>query len=154
MEDKLITVKSFQDVIEAEVAKGLLESSGIKSYIFKDDCGGMRPHFQTTLGVEVKVISGDYKDASNLLNSIESPSQKHPFSIPENFGVISSMLAWIFLICGPIISFRGLFGYVNSELEKRNFVIFGISLIIIGIILEIWSKRMKKISIEKKDRLQ
>ena len=37
MANKMITVASFSSDFEAEIAKGKLQSSGIDSFIFKDD---------------------------------------------------------------------------------------------------------------------
>ena len=59
MTNKLITIASFSSDFEAEIAKGKLQSSGIESFIFKDDCGGMRPHMLLTAGVQLKVIERD-----------------------------------------------------------------------------------------------
>ncbi|MCK4400961.1 DUF2007 domain-containing protein [bacterium] len=40
----LICIKNCNNRVEAELAKGLLESSGIEAIVSADDCGGMRPH--------------------------------------------------------------------------------------------------------------
>jgi len=67
MTNKLITVASFSSDFEAEIAKGKLQSLGIESFIFKDDCGGMRPHMLLTAGVQLKVSDRDFSEARNIL---------------------------------------------------------------------------------------
>ena len=67
MASKIITVASFNSDFEAEIAKGKLQSSGIDSFIFKDDCGGMRPHMLLTAGVQLKVSEQDWSEAKNIL---------------------------------------------------------------------------------------
>ena len=67
MTNKLTTIASFSSDFEAEIAKGKLQSSGIDSFIFKDDCGGMRPHMLLTAGVQLKVIERDLPEARNVL---------------------------------------------------------------------------------------
>ncbi len=37
--------------LEAEIAKGTLEESGIDVFISRDDCGGMEPQLQMTEGI-------------------------------------------------------------------------------------------------------
>jgi hypothetical protein len=63
----LKTIAIFSTDIEAELIKGKLESSGIDSFIFKDDCGGMRPHMQLTDGVQLKVNDADFETAKVIL---------------------------------------------------------------------------------------
>jgi hypothetical protein len=50
MTNKLITVASFSSDFEADIARGKLQSSGFASFIFKDDCGGMRSIWGRTKG--------------------------------------------------------------------------------------------------------
>lgn len=68
MTNKLITVASFSSDFEAEIARGKLQSYGIDSFIFKDDCGGMRPHMTLTAGVQLKVTDQNRLEAKNILN--------------------------------------------------------------------------------------
>lgn len=63
----LKTIATFSTDIEAELLRSKLESSGIDSYIFKDDCGGMRPHMQLTDGVQLKVADADFETAKDIL---------------------------------------------------------------------------------------
>jgi len=72
MTNKLTTIASFSSDFEAEIARGKLQSSGIDSFIFKDDCGGMRPHMLLTAGVQLKVSERDSSEARNVLQYEET----------------------------------------------------------------------------------
>ncbi len=64
----LISIGFFQSRIEAEIAKGLLESNGIKSVIFAEDLGGWRPYpISYSYGVELKVDTKDAEEAKRIL---------------------------------------------------------------------------------------
>lgn len=64
----LVTVSSYPSRIEAEVAKGLLESNGIKSAITADDAGGMEPYpMSNSYGVRLKVSEEDFEKAQEIL---------------------------------------------------------------------------------------
>ncbi len=69
MSSKYVEIKIFSNEIDAEIAKGLLAENGIPSQILKDDCGGMRPHLQLTLGVHLSVSAEDVEAAKRLLKS-------------------------------------------------------------------------------------
>jgi hypothetical protein len=63
----LKTLKIFNSRINAEVIRSLLESYGIKSWIFSDDAGGMYPAQASTIGVRLMVDENDFKTATNIL---------------------------------------------------------------------------------------
>lgn len=66
---KLVTVNSYSSRTEAEIAKGLLESNGIKSVIISDDAGGMYPFpMASKFGVELKISEKDLVKAKELLD--------------------------------------------------------------------------------------
>jgi hypothetical protein len=44
MSDDLVVIRTFLNMVDAELARGALESAGIDSMIRADDCGGLRPH--------------------------------------------------------------------------------------------------------------
>ena len=63
----LKTLKIFNSRIDAEVIRSLLESYGIKSWIFSDDAGGMYPAQVSPIGVRLMVNENDFKTATNIL---------------------------------------------------------------------------------------
>ena len=69
--DKRI-IAEYDNAVEAEIAKGQLESAGIPSFVFKDDAGGIYPQLQYASGVYLVVRESDYDEAHNILSEIES----------------------------------------------------------------------------------
>ena len=65
--ENLTTLKIFNNRIEAEVLRSLLESSGIKSWILSDDAGSMYPAQASMYGVRLMVRDEDFKTANALL---------------------------------------------------------------------------------------
>ena len=65
--ENLTTLKIFNNRIEAEVLKSLLESSGMKSWILSDDAGSMYPAQASINGVRLMVRDEDFKITSELL---------------------------------------------------------------------------------------
>jgi len=63
----LITVGSFPNRIEAELAQGALEAAGIESFVMADDAGGLQPGLWLS-GVRVLVRDPDAVRALELLN--------------------------------------------------------------------------------------
>ena len=138
MSEKIVTIKSFSSAVEANLVKGKLESSGIPAFVFKDDLGGMRPHLQLTSGVNLKVRRKDAKRALKILEQSVSPkvqSSKHLRL--ESIVAISSLLAWALWAAGCVFI---LTGYTSGKV----YYYIGTSLIIIGIICEIYSRRKKR----------
>jgi hypothetical protein len=69
--DDLVAVKTFGSRLEAELARGLLESHGIPSFIRADDAGGMRPPpFQFSAGAQLIVRSIDAIPARRVLRGL------------------------------------------------------------------------------------
>ncbi|HZE72109.1 MAG TPA: DUF2007 domain-containing protein [Pyrinomonadaceae bacterium] len=62
-----VVVRIFSNAIEAEMAKQLLQDGGIRSFVFKDDAGGMEPHLQLTRGVRLVVNRTDAESAHQIL---------------------------------------------------------------------------------------
>jgi hypothetical protein len=67
MDDSLVTVGTFLNHIEADLAKSALEAAGIESLILSDDCGGVRPHLWMG-GIKLLVRDDDAQRAIEILN--------------------------------------------------------------------------------------
>jgi hypothetical protein len=65
--DVLVTIRTFTNLLDAEVAVEHLESHGIPASIKKDDTGSLRPHLQLTQGVDVVIRKTDTKKAEKVL---------------------------------------------------------------------------------------
>ena len=66
---ELITIRTFTNEFEANIAKSALEAFGIRCLISHDDCGGQRPHLTLTGGVQLVVRSADAEQAEEVLTS-------------------------------------------------------------------------------------
>ena len=64
----LMTVATFLNRIEAEMAQGALENEGIESTVSADDAGGLRPGLWMS-GVRLLVRAEDIERASKTLGS-------------------------------------------------------------------------------------
>lgn len=67
MPENLVTLRVYNSEIDAELAKGQLEGSGIPAYIFKDGCGNMYPNLQLARGIELKVHASDEAQSQDIL---------------------------------------------------------------------------------------
>ena len=64
-------IKIFGSRIEAEIAKGFLQSNDISSVIISDDAGSMYPAQDIVSGVRLLVDEKDFRDSEELLASLE-----------------------------------------------------------------------------------
>ena len=69
MEEKQVVVSEYENEIDAEIAKGHLEASGISALIIKDDGGGMFPSLQNADGVRLVVAEAHKEKAKKILHS-------------------------------------------------------------------------------------
>jgi hypothetical protein len=67
MEEEQVVIGKYKNEIDAEIAKGHLESSGIPASIIKDDGGGMFPSLQNAEGVQLLVAVTQMEKARNIL---------------------------------------------------------------------------------------
>ena len=66
--EELVTLRTFSNVLEAEIVAGHLNSQNIETMVKKDDSGGMRPHLQITQSVDLIVRKKDLERAKKILN--------------------------------------------------------------------------------------
>ena len=69
VEEKKVVVGEYENEIDAEIARGHLEASGITAAIFKDDGGGMFPSLQNTDGVQLLVSESQGEKARKVLQA-------------------------------------------------------------------------------------
>ena len=67
--EELVTLQTFSNLLEAEIAAGHLNSQHIEAMVKKDDSGGMRPHLQLTQGVDIIVRKKDLDRAKKIMTS-------------------------------------------------------------------------------------
>ena len=69
MEPNQVVVGKYDNEIDAEIAKGHLEASGISASIIKDDGGGMFPSLQNVDGVQLLVAEAEGEEARKILQA-------------------------------------------------------------------------------------
>jgi hypothetical protein len=67
MERNQVVVGEYDNEVDAEIAKGHLEASGISASIIKDDGGGMFPSLQNVDGVQLLVAETQGQEARKIL---------------------------------------------------------------------------------------
>ena len=68
---QLVTLRTFPNEIEADIARQHLESAGITAFVRKDDYGGFQPALQLVRGVLLQVLEKDAVEAEEVLASLE-----------------------------------------------------------------------------------
>jgi Putative prokaryotic signal transducing protein len=73
MTQRQVVVESFENEIDAEIAKARLEAENIEANIVKDDAGGMFPSLQQTSGVRLLVPEDSADRAKEILGDESLP---------------------------------------------------------------------------------
>ena len=95
MKDNLVSIKSYSNEIDAQIFQGKLKASGIKSFIFKDDCGGTDPIMQIAFGVQLKVNQRDASKALRIINEERHKNKITNAKIKDNTTVYLSLLSYL-----------------------------------------------------------
>jgi hypothetical protein len=69
MRKKQVVVGEYETEIDAEIARGHLEASGVSASIMKDDGGGMLPSLQNAEGVQLIVAENQSEKAKKILQA-------------------------------------------------------------------------------------
>ncbi len=72
MSEDIAVIKVYSSEMDAALAQQVLEDAGIKSFIFKDDAGGMEPQLQLTNGVRLVVNRADAERAYQIVKTFDS----------------------------------------------------------------------------------
>jgi hypothetical protein len=67
--DELVTVVTYADVAEAELAKERLEGEGIRAFVLDAQAGGVMPFIAQSTGVRVQVEPADLERAREILGA-------------------------------------------------------------------------------------
>lgn len=73
---KLVTVKTFDNPVEAHILKSKLESENIRCFLFDENIVGINPLYNLTVGgIKLKINELDYDKASAILEEVmEAPT--------------------------------------------------------------------------------
>lgn len=74
MAHEIVTIRIFANETDAAMAQQVIQESGIRAYVLKDDAGGMEPHLQRTNGVRLIVSRADAERAHEILRDLENTS--------------------------------------------------------------------------------
>ena len=69
MSEEVVVLKTFNNEIEAAMARQVLQEAGVTAFVFKDDAGGMEPQLQRTNGVRLVVSRADAQHAHKMLRT-------------------------------------------------------------------------------------
>ena len=75
MSEEIVVLRVFDNEIEAGMAQQRLQESGVATFIFKDDGGGMEPHLQRTNGVRLVLNKAHAKRAEDILQAVANPAE-------------------------------------------------------------------------------
>ena len=70
--EKYVSVATYFNEVEAELAQATLAAAGIESFLKFEDTGGMMPVLQQSEGVRLLVDEKDLEEARTLLTSSAS----------------------------------------------------------------------------------
>ncbi len=68
--EETVVLRTFPREIDAEMARGHLESQGISSTILKNDLGGLTPLRNKVYGYRLVVFRGDLQEAEETLKAM------------------------------------------------------------------------------------
>lgn len=78
---KFVTLKTFDNTIEANLLRSKLESEGIPCFLFDENMVSLNPLFNLTLGgIKLKIRESDAEKALHVIKEIEST----PFTDEED----------------------------------------------------------------------
>jgi len=78
MKDELVTLATFPNSIEANLAKDALAAEGIHAYVDGDDAGSVLGMMTSSLGLRLRIRREDLKAARQVLGEIE------PVDVPDD----------------------------------------------------------------------
>ena len=102
MNDHLVTVANFNNSFDAELAKALLDSSGIDAFLVNSNATRIRPMLGIVGGVQLQVVSSKAEKSNEILQSVYLPgaSNAEPVCCPscDSKNVRNAGRDWLLLI--------------------------------------------------------
>ena len=68
-DDDLVVLRTFNNRMEADVAKSALDAAGIDAVLSADDAGGVQPGLWVSEGVSLLVRAEDARRAADILDT-------------------------------------------------------------------------------------
>ncbi len=83
MPENAYVVRTFQNSVEAEFARAVLDANGIASMLLKDNAGGMLPFLDVLNPVRLVVRQTGVDTAIRLLDATAASGPKAPPQLPS-----------------------------------------------------------------------
>lgn len=83
MPENAYVVRTFQNSVEAEFARAVLDANGIASMLLKDNAGGMLPFLDVLNPVRLVVRQTDVDTAIRLLDATAASDPKSQPQLPS-----------------------------------------------------------------------
>lgn len=83
MPENAYVVRTFQNSVEAEFARAVLDANGIASMLLKDNAGGMLPFLDVLNPVRLVVRQTDVDTAIRLLDATAASDPNSPPQLPS-----------------------------------------------------------------------
>ncbi|MGD0528785.1 MAG: DUF2007 domain-containing protein [Polyangiaceae bacterium] len=68
-QDELVTVATFKDLPEAQLAQERLELEGVRAFVMDGQAGGVMPYLAESMGIRLQVEPKDAEKAKEILGS-------------------------------------------------------------------------------------
>ncbi len=68
--EETVVLRTFTQEVDAEIARGHLESQGITSAVIRYDLGGLTPLRNKVYGFRLVVVRGDQQEAEETLRAM------------------------------------------------------------------------------------
>jgi hypothetical protein len=115
--DKLVTLKTFDNPVQAHILKGRLESDGIESYIFDENIVILNPLYNNLIGgIKLKIRESDLPEATAIIEDIENT----PYQSEEEI-TIHCPYCHSGNIEGNYKSFKGVKGFFSALISFLTF---------------------------------
>lgn len=77
MEDKIVALKDYEGIVDANLDKEILKSNGIECFVGNEQVVELYPMFkEINEGLEIYVFEKDYEKALKILNEYHSADNK------------------------------------------------------------------------------
>ena len=83
MHDGMSILKTFTNETEAQMALNHITALGVSALLQMDNCGGMRPHFDISRGVDLLVADDDLEKAKAALEAPVTDLSAEPWTCPS-----------------------------------------------------------------------
>jgi len=126
---ELVCVKTFSTRVDAELARGILQSAGIEALVTVDDAGAMRPELAfTTGGAKLFVDAGQAQAAAEMFRAPERPgvvAERARLNVQLRGCMTPAILGALLLVVGAFAA-----NYVASWLGQVIFAVATVLLVV------------------------